>query len=78
MIIDNKKFDIPTTERARQYMKNQRVRFHLRTPAEGIKDEFTKPCRKKNRMSTGARASVASHALWLDYGWHFIESMLVA
>ena len=60
MIIDNKKFDIPTTERARQYMKNQRVRFHLRTPAEGIKDEFTKPGRKKNRMNTGAQASVCA------------------
>ena len=30
MIIDNKKFDIPTTERARLHMKSQRVRFHLR------------------------------------------------
>ena len=60
MIIDNKKFDVPTTERARKYMKSLRVRFHLRTPAEGVMDGFTKPGRKKNRMNTGACASVCA------------------
>ena len=60
MIIDNKHFDVPTTERARKYLKSQQVRFHLRTPAEGLKDEFTKPGRKKNRMNTGAKASVCA------------------
>ena len=60
MIIDNKKFDVPTTERARKYMKSLRVRFHLRTPAEGVLDGFTKPGRKKNRMNTGACASVCA------------------
>ena len=43
MIIDNKHMDIPTTERARQYLAQQRVRFHLRTPAEGVLPECTKP-----------------------------------
>ena len=60
MIIDNKGFDIPTTERARKYLNSQLVRFHLRTPAEGLKNEFTKPGRKKNRMNTGARANVCA------------------
>ena len=60
MIIDNKAFDIPTTERARKYLNSQQVRFHLRTPAEGLKNEFTKPGRKKNRMNTGARANVCA------------------
>lgn len=60
MIIDNKKFDVPTTERARKYMMSQRVRFHLRTPAEGVLDAFTKPGRKKNKMNTGACASVCA------------------
>ena len=32
----------------------------MRTPAEGLKDEFTKPGRKKNRMNTGAKASVCA------------------
>ena len=39
--IDKEMPDIPTTDGARQYMENRRVRFHLRTPAEGIKDEKT-------------------------------------
>ena len=60
MIIDNKKFDVPTTERARLYMKQQRVRFHLRTPAEGLQAECTKPGRKKNKINTGAVAKVCA------------------
>lgn len=60
MIIDNKNFDVPTTERARSYLKQQRVRFHLRTPAEGLQAECTKPGRKKNKMNTGAVAKVCA------------------
>ena len=60
MIIDNKRFDVPTTERARKYLKKQRVRFHLRTPAEGSLPHLTKPGRKKNRMNTGAFATVCA------------------
>ena len=60
LIIDNKQFDIPTTERARKYLAAQRVRFHLRTPGEGILPEMTKPGRKKNRMNTGAVAKVCA------------------
>ena len=60
LIIDNKQFDIPTTERARKYLASQRVRFHLRTPAEGVLPEMTKPGRKKNRMNTGVVAKVCA------------------
>ena len=60
IIIDNRKFDVPTTERARSYMKQQRVRFHLRTPSEGTLPECTKPGRKKNKLNTGAQASVCA------------------
>ena len=60
LIIDNKQFDVPTTERARQFLAAQRVRFHLRTPGEGVLPEMTKPGRKKNRMNTGANAKVCA------------------
>ncbi len=74
MIIDNKAFDIPTTERARKYQKSQHIRFHLRTPAEGIKNKFTKPGRKNNRMNTGAKASVCAG---ISNGrivlWHYLK-----
>ncbi len=49
-----------TIGRRPRYLKSQQVRFHLRTPAEGLKKEFTKPGRKKNRMNTGAKASVCA------------------
>ena len=58
LIIDNKQFDVPTTQCARQYMAAQRVRFHLRTPSEGVLPEMTKPGRKKNRMNMNTGAAV--------------------
>ena len=58
MIIDNKEFDIPKTERARQYMKSQHVRFHLCRPSEGLQEILTKPCRKRNRVNISGEASV--------------------
>ena len=36
MIIDNKKFDVPTTERARRYLQGQKVRFHLRSACGAV------------------------------------------
>jgi transposase len=49
---------VPTHERARQYLKE--IRFHLRTPAEGLKPECTKPSRKKNRYNCGGSANVCA------------------
>ena len=76
MIIDNKKFDVPTTERARAYMNKTRVRGHLRTPGEGALPEFTRPGRKKNRMYTGGSASVCAG---ISNGrivlWHYFPRM---
>ena len=82
MIIDNKRFDIPTTERARKYLEKQRVRFHLRTPGEGSLPHMTKPGRKKNRLNVGAHANVCAGicggriALWeyLPKRWNADEA----
>ena len=75
LIIDNKRFDIPTTERARQHLAQQQVRFHLRTPGEGLKPEFTKPGRKKNRMNTGSTvvvcAGISNGKVVL---WHYLKN----
>ena len=60
LIIDNKVFDLPTSERARQYLAQQRVRFHLRTPSEGLNAECTKPGRKKNKFNTGGKVNVCA------------------
>ena len=82
MIIDNKQFDVPTSERARQYLKSQRVRFHLRTRGEGSLPEMTKPSRKKNRMNTGSIVKVCAGisngriAMWeyLSKKWNGTEA----
>ena len=34
MIIDNKHWEIPTSERSRKHLNKQRVRFHLRAPGD--------------------------------------------
>jgi len=60
MIIDNKKFEIPTSERSRRYLNKQRVRFHLRKKSEGLRPEMTKPNRKKNRLNTGGWVNVCA------------------
>jgi hypothetical protein len=60
LIIDNKAFYVPTNERARRYMKQQAVRFHHRTPEEGLQPEYTRPSRKKNRFNTGGTAKVCA------------------
>ena len=53
LIIDNHYEDVATDERARVYLQKQRVRGHLRTPAEGLKKGFTKPNKKKHRINPG-------------------------
>ncbi len=41
MIIDNKRWDFPTTDKARTYVRRLKVRGHLRTVKEGVKLGFT-------------------------------------
>ena len=60
MLIDNKSFDVPTTKRGAQHVAKQRVRFHLRTPGEGLQPSCTRPGRKKNRMNVGGTVSVCA------------------
>jgi hypothetical protein len=60
LIIDNKKYPIPTYERARRYSKMKKVRGHLRTRGEGLKEGFVKPSTKKHKMNPGAYASVVA------------------
>ena len=45
LIIDNKKFPIPTTDAARKRLRQQQVRGVFRTRGEGLQPWFTKPMR---------------------------------
>lgn len=75
MFLDNKTWPVPTTARARRFLKTRRVRFHLRTPSEGLKKGFTKPSGKKHAMNTGAKlklmAGIAGCRVVL---WEYFDS----
>ena len=58
--MDNKKFAIPTSSRAKRYVKMVKVRGHLRTRAEGIKKHFTKPKSTKHKVNPGAHVNVCA------------------
>jgi hypothetical protein len=60
LIIDNKKWDIPTTARAREYMRRQNVVGQIRTPGEGLEKMFTKPNNKRHRLNPGGGAHVCA------------------
>lgn len=58
--MDNKKWDLPGSDRGRSYLKQLRVRGHLRTPQEGLQPGFTKPNPRKSRVNTGGSVSVCA------------------
>jgi hypothetical protein len=60
LIMDNKKFDIPTSQTGKRFHKMKKVRFHLRTKSEGLKAGFTKPDTKKQRVNPGGRVDVCA------------------
>ena len=60
MILDNKKWDVPTSDYARKYLAKQRVHGQLRTPAEGLAKHFVKPSRRKHRINPGGVVNVCA------------------
>lgn len=72
-IHDIKQFDCPLYEKGKRYLKMKKVRGQLRTKAEGIKKEFTKPKSNKTRVNTGATVKVC--AVIIDCKvkvWHYL------
>ena len=60
LLMDNKQWDAPTTERARKHLKRQKIKGHLRTPEEGLQPAFTKPNRKRHRINPGGALHVCA------------------
>ena len=60
LIMDNKRWDVPTTDASRKHLQKHRVRGHLRTPAEGMKPEYTKPSPRKHRINAGGSISLCA------------------
>ena len=74
LVIDNKSWDYPADERARNYLRRQRIRGHLRTPAEGLKAGFTKPNKKRHRINPGGSVMVCAGIIKCRVAvWHYVN-----
>ena len=73
MIMDNKKWDIPTSAVGKRYSKMRKVRFHNRTKSEGVKPGFTKPNPKKQRVNPGGKVDVCAGIINCKIKmWHYL------
>ena len=60
LIIDNKRFEVPTTPAARVHLQKQKMVAQLRTPAEGLQPNFTKPKVKAHRRNLGGSVTLCA------------------
>ena len=60
MIIDNKRFNTPTSLSSREHLLKQRLVAQLRTPEEGLEKFFTKPSAKRHRKNCGGSVEVCA------------------
>lgn len=58
LIIDNKRFDTPTTPAARLHLQKQKVKGQLRTRSEGLKPGFTRPNQKRHKVNAGGTVDI--------------------
>ena len=73
LIMDNKKFQAPTHKRAKLYLRKAKVRGHLRTRSEGLKQNYTKPNPKKHRVNPGCSLSVCAGIINCRVKlWHYL------
>ena len=74
MYIDNTTWNVPTTERARKYLNQSKVRGHLRTRSEGLQTGFTKPSGKKHNMNTGGKLKIVAGISNCRVAlWHYVD-----
>ena len=75
LIMDNKKFLVPTRLRAAQHLRQAKVRGHLRTRGEGKCPVFTKPNARKNRMNPGGVLNVCAGIIDCKVRlWHYLPT----
>ena len=60
LIIDDKRFEVPTTPAARVHLKKPKMVAQLRTPAEGLPPNFTKPKAKAHRRNLGCSVTLCA------------------
>jgi hypothetical protein len=60
LIMDNKRFEVPTTPEARAYQAKQKLVSQLRRRGEGLASNFTKPKEKAHRRNLGGSVNVCA------------------
>lgn len=60
IIIDNKKFEVATNDESRLWQAKSKVRHQIRTRAEGLLTNYTKPNVKRNRRNLGGSVNVCA------------------
>ena len=58
--MDNKKFEVPTTEAARSFKAKLKVRYQIRTRGDGLLPKYTKPNLKRHRKNLGGSLTVCA------------------
>ena len=73
MIMDNKRFLVPTHKKAARRLKMIKVRGHLRTRAEGKLKSFVKPNARKNQVNPGGTLNVCAGIVNCKVRlWHYL------
>ena len=74
--IDCKAWPIPRTTKGRKFLNKLKVRGHLRTKAEGLNKEFTKPDKRKHHMNVGPNAKVFAAIVGNRVRvWHYLPAV---
>ena len=70
---DCKRWTIPRNVRGHKFLNKLKVRFHLRTPEEGIQRGFTKPDPRKHLRNVGPKVNVfAAVVAGRVRVWHYL------
>ncbi len=73
LFMDNKKWPYPRSLKGKKYLKQTRVRRHLRKRSEGLTKGFTKPDKRKHRSNLGGINMCAGIIKGRVRVWHYID-----
>ena len=73
LYMDNKKWPFPRSVRGKKYVKQSRVRGHLRKRSEGLKKGCTKPDKRKHKANLGSINICAGIIKGKVRVWHYFD-----
>ena len=73
LVMDNKKWPFPRSVRGKKFIRQSRVRGHLRKRSEGLKKGYTKPDKRKHKGNIGGVNVCAGIINGKVRVWHYID-----